>query len=63
MVSDVLASRDVPESAKRATILLAISRYKDTTSFIKPQEEWLSMSSEMEGVDTTRLVSAVSSCR
>ena len=63
VVSDVLASRAVPNGDKRAAILLAISRYRDTTSFITSQEEWLSMSTEMGAVDTTRLNTAVSSCR
>jgi hypothetical protein len=63
VVSDVLASRDVPAGDKRAAILLAISRYRDSTSFITSQQEWLTMSSQMGAVDTTRLISAVSSCR
>lgn len=63
VVSDVLASPDVKQGDKRAAILLAISRYRDSTSFITSREEWMSMSSEMGGVDTTRLISAVSNCR
>ena len=63
VVSDVLASRAVPDGDKRAAILLAISRYRDTTSFITSQEAWLSMSTEMGAVDTTKLITAVSSCR
>ncbi len=63
VVSDVLASPTVKESDKRAAILLAISRYRDSTSFVTSREEWLSMSGDMGGVDTTRLISAVSTCR
>jgi len=48
---------------KRAAILLAISRYQDSTSFITSQEEWMSMSNDMGAVDTTKLISAVSTCR
>jgi hypothetical protein len=63
VVSDVLASRGLPKSQKRAAILLAVSRYRDTTSFVTSREEWLSMSSEMGGVDTTKLVIPASRCR
>ena len=63
VVSDVLASPSVTNGGKRAAILLALSRYRDSTSFIASREDWLSMSSEMGGVDTTRLISAVSNCR
>jgi len=52
----------VKEGDKRAAILLAISRYRDSTSFATSREEWISMSSEMGGVDTLKLISAVSSC-
>ena len=62
VVSDVLASPGVKEGDKRAAILLAISRYRDSTSFATSREEWISMSSEMGGVDTLKLISAVSSC-
>src|SRR5207244_2275285 len=47
VVSDVLASRDLPKRDKRAAILLALSRYRDTTSYLTSQEEWVAMSSEM----------------
>jgi hypothetical protein len=63
VVSDVLASRAVLDGDKWAAILLAISRYRDRTSFITSQEAWLSMSTEMGAVDTTKLITAVSSCR
>jgi len=63
VVSDVLASPSVRDGDKRAAILLAISRYRDSTSYITSHEEWVSMSTEMAGVDTTKLISAVSSCR
>ena len=63
VVSDVLASPSVKERDKRAAILLAISRYRDSTSYVTSREEWMSMGGEMGGVDTTRLISAVSTCR
>lgn len=63
VVSDVLASPSVRDGDKRAAILLAIARYRDSTSYITSHEEWVSMSTEMAVVDTTKLISAVSSCR
>ncbi|HEX7980107.1 MAG TPA: hypothetical protein VF461_15970 [Gemmatimonadaceae bacterium] len=63
VVSDVLASPSVKEGDKRAAILLAISRYRDSTSYAMSREEWIGMSGEMGGVDTLRLISAVSRCR
>ena len=53
VVSDILASPKVPSGQKRAAILTAISRYRDSTSFTTTREEWLSMSRDMGGVDTT----------
>jgi len=47
---------------KRAAILLAISRYRDSTSYVTSREDWMSMGAEMGGVDTTKLISAVSTC-
>lgn len=62
VVSDVLSSRAVAEDDKRAAILLALSRYRDTTSFTTSREEWLSMSREMGAVDTTRLITVSARC-
>jgi hypothetical protein len=63
VVSDILASPKVPSGQKRATILTAIGRYRDSTSFTTTREEWLSMSRDMGGVDTTRLGSGLADCR
>jgi hypothetical protein len=63
VVSDVLASPEEKTGNKRAAILLAISRYRDSTSYVTSREEWISMAGEMGGVDTTRLISAVPNCR
>jgi hypothetical protein len=63
VVSDILASPKVPSGQKRATILTAISRYRDSTSFTTTRDEWLSMSRSMGGVDTTRLGSGLADCR
>ena len=63
VVSDILASPKVPSGQKRAAILTAISRYRDSTSFTTTREEWLSMSRDMGGVDTLRLGSGISDCR
>ena len=58
VVSDVLASRVVAPKAKRATILLAIARYRDDTSFTTTRGEWLDMSHTMGSVDATALDAA-----
>lgn len=63
VVSDVLASPTVKPRDKRAAILLAISRYRDSTSYITSQEEWTSMAHDMGHVDTLDVRSATSDCR
>lgn len=63
VVSDILASPKVPAGQKRAAILTAIGRYRDSTSFTTTRDEWLSMSRDMGGVDTTRLGSGIANCR
>jgi hypothetical protein len=55
VVSDVLASKVVPPGAKRATVLAALARYRDATSFTTTRAEWLDMARAMGGVDTTAL--------
>jgi hypothetical protein len=47
VVSDVLASRTMSSSEKRAEVLRAISRYRDSTSFVTTRAEWLEMSRAM----------------
>ena len=47
VISDILASPDVPRSRKRAEILRAASRYRDDTSFIMSVEAWRAMSHHM----------------
>ena len=63
VVSDILASPRVPSGQKRAAILTAIGRYRDSTSFRTTREEWLSMSRDMGSVDTLRLGSGIPDCR
>ena len=64
VVSDVLASPDVARREKRTAILLAIARYRDSTSFVSSRDEWLTMSREMGGVDTTAIrAPAATDCR
>ena len=62
VVSDVLASRALSPGAKREAILLAMARYRDTTSFTTTREEWLDMSRSMGAVDTTQLVDPPARC-
>jgi hypothetical protein len=62
VVSDVLTSPTVSPPAKRAAILLAIARYRDTTSFVTTREEWLDMSRSMGSVDTTAALEPAPAC-
>ena len=57
-MSDVLASSVVAPKAKRATILVALGRYRDDRSFTTSRAEWAEMSHAMGGVDTTALEAA-----
>jgi hypothetical protein len=63
VVSDILASPKVPTGQKRAAVLTAIAHYRDSTSFTTTRDEWLSMSRDMGGVDTTRLGAGTADCR
>ena len=47
VVSDILASSDVPRGEKRHALLVAAGRYRDSTSFITTRAEWLEMSRAM----------------
>ncbi|MGE0158686.1 MAG: hypothetical protein AB7T31_04690 [Gemmatimonadales bacterium] len=43
VVSDILASPDVPREQKRAEILRAAERYRDDSSFLMTEQEWREM--------------------
>ncbi len=47
VISDILANDSVPQNAKRAEILLAASRYRDSTSYVMPDSAWRTMAREM----------------
>ncbi|HKH92328.1 MAG TPA: hypothetical protein VKA54_11025 [Gemmatimonadaceae bacterium] len=47
VISDVLASRDVPRDQKRAVILGVAERYRDSTSYVMSRKEWLEMADMM----------------
>ncbi|MEO8334841.1 MAG: hypothetical protein ABI664_07705 [bacterium] len=47
VVSDILASPAIAPSAKRAAILIALGRYRDSTSFVTSRAEWMEMSRSM----------------
>jgi ketosteroid isomerase-like protein len=47
VISDILASPEVPKNRKRAEILLAAERYRDDTSFAMTRDEWRAMSLAM----------------
>jgi hypothetical protein len=47
VISDILASPKVPREKKREEILRAAERYRDATSFVMTQAEWLEMSHAM----------------
>ena len=47
VVSDILASRDVPRGEKRQALLVAASRYRDGTSYVTTRAAWLEMSRAM----------------
>jgi hypothetical protein len=50
VVSDVLASPIVPAGDKRAAIAVALSRYRDATSYVTTRADWLEMSRGMGAV-------------
>ncbi|MEW5930242.1 MAG: hypothetical protein AB1941_22515 [Gemmatimonadota bacterium] len=47
VISDILASPEVPRDRKRAEILKAAERYRDDTSFVMTEQEWRDMSLAM----------------
>lgn len=47
VISDILASPEVPRAVKRAEILKAVERYRDDTSFIVSADEWRQMATHM----------------
>ena len=47
VISDILASPKVPRAKKREEILRAAERYRDNTSFLMTQAEWVEMSRTM----------------
>lgn len=59
----MLASRTLPRRQKRAVILQALARYRDSTSFTTTREEWRTMSREMGAVDTAVVADVPTGCR
>ena len=49
VISDILASSKVPQNRKRAEILTAAARYRDSSSFAMTRREWTEMA-QMMGV-------------
>jgi hypothetical protein len=47
VISDILASPEVPRGRKRAEILTAAARYRDATSFAMTEREWREMARMM----------------
>lgn len=47
VISDILASPEVPRGRKRDEILRAASRYRDATSFVMTQDDWRQMALAM----------------
>jgi hypothetical protein len=47
VISDILASPEVPREKKREEILRAAERYRDNTSFVMTEAEWREMSAMM----------------
>ena len=47
VISDILASPKVPRDRKRAEILTAAARYRDSTSFVISRQEWTEMADMM----------------
>jgi hypothetical protein len=43
IVSDILASPEVPRNRKRAEIVVALEIFRDDTSYVTSDEEWLAM--------------------
>ncbi len=47
VISDILASPEVPREKKREEILRAAARYRDDTSFVMSEAEWRAMTAHM----------------
>jgi hypothetical protein len=47
VISDILASPKVPQQRKRAEILGAAARYRDSISYVMSRQEWLEMAAMM----------------
>lgn len=47
VISDILASPEVPRNRKREEILRAAGRYRDATSFVMTETEWREMAAAM----------------
>ncbi len=47
VISDILASPEVPRERKREEILRAAARYRDATSFVMTEAEWRAMTAHM----------------
>ncbi|HST57966.1 MAG TPA: hypothetical protein VLK84_04745 [Longimicrobium sp.] len=47
VISDILASPEVPRNRKREEILRAAERYRDATSFVMTETEWREMAAAM----------------
>jgi hypothetical protein len=47
VISDILASPKVPRDQKRAAILIAAARYRDSTSYVTSREGWMEMAGMM----------------
>lgn len=47
VISDILASPEVPEAKKREEIMTAVRRYRDDTSFVMSVDEWRQMAQMM----------------
>jgi len=47
VVSDILANRKVPKSQKRVEIIRAAERYRDDTSYVMTEKEWMDMAQMM----------------
>jgi len=51
IISDVLASPDVPRERKRATIYEQLTAFRDTTTQVMSRDEWWGMAKQMGGVN------------
>ncbi len=51
IVSDILASPQVPRDKKRQVIFAALAEFRDTTRNVMTRDEWLMMGHHMDGID------------